>query len=165
MTMATSLILLVLFLDIVLGFNGNSLHTRLISRQRSNIVALRDADIGKEIFPMNMRNSGQSSLNIRLTESTNIKPAKSFEDSNEFASKIRNFTSDREFASFLKSTAQKRSSLTQTDKQQIVDELLKRIPMMSVHSVSDALWSLGTLKMQFRLTVSGKRVFNYCQHF
>ena len=162
--MATPITLLLLFVDIVLGFNGNNLHARLISHQRSDNLVLRDTDIGKEVFSINMRNPGQSSPNIRLTGSTNFKPVKSSEDSNQFASKIRNFTSEREFASFLKSTAQKRSSLTQTDKQQIVDELLKRIPMMSVHSVSDALWSLGTLKMQFRLTVSGKSILNYHQY-
>lgn len=139
-----------------MGFIGKDLRSGLISRHRSKVFALIDTDIGKEIFPISRRSSGKGSLNIRLSESTTTKSVKGSVDSEQFSSKIKNFSNDRDFVLFLKSTAQKRISLTQSDKQQIVDELLKRIPLMSVHSTCDTLWSLGTLKMQFRQTVSAK---------
>lgn len=65
----------------------------------------------------------------------------------QFSSKIKGFSSDRDFALFLKSCAVKRVTLSRSDRRQLASELIRRVPSMSVHSISDVIWSMGTLKL------------------
>lgn len=65
----------------------------------------------------------------------------------QFSSKIKSFTSDRDFALFLKSCAVKRVTLSRSDRRQLASELIRRVPSMSVHSICDVIWSMGTLKL------------------
>jgi hypothetical protein len=75
------------------------------------------------------------------------------EAESQFSDRISSFTSDREFAVYLKSVAQKRITLSRTDRRQLADELTRRVPLMSVHSISKVLWSMGTLKLPTKITV------------
>lgn len=65
----------------------------------------------------------------------------------QFSSKIKSFISDRDFALFLKSCAVKRVTLSRSDRRQLASELIRRVPSMSVHSICDVIWSMGTLKL------------------
>jgi hypothetical protein len=65
----------------------------------------------------------------------------------QFSSKIKSFSSDRDFALYLKSCAVKRVTLSRSDRRQLASELIRRVPSMSVHSISDVIWSMGTLKL------------------
>jgi hypothetical protein len=75
------------------------------------------------------------------------------EAESQFSDRISSFTSDRDFASYLKSVAQKRITLSRADRRQLADELTRRAPLMSVHSISKVLWSMGTLKLPTKITV------------
>lgn len=83
------------------------------------------------------------------------------EAESQFSDRISSFTSDREFAAYLKSVAQKRITLSRTDRRQLADELSRRIPLMSVHSISKVLWSMGTLKLPTKMTVQPIASTNY----
>ena len=153
-------------LSYCLALIGNTLYRKTSLNRRLDTFIFRDADIGKEIFPEDSRknvltshlNAPRSHTDLRFKDNNSQERVKSvkllnkdFKDS--FISKCNSLTNNREFAQFLKSTAQKRTTLTQSDRQHVVDELLHRVSHMSVHIVSDVLWSLGTLKIPIKQTV------------
>lgn len=79
------------------------------------------------------------------------------EGDTKFSSKIRDLSNDREFVLYLKAAAQKRMTLSRSDRRQLADELLRRVSTMNVHSVSDVLWSIGTLKLPTKNNVRDDR--------
>ena len=79
------------------------------------------------------------------------------EGDTKFSSKIRDLSNDREFVLYLKAAAQKRMTLSRSDRRQLADELLRRVSTMNVHSVSDVLWSIGTLKLPTKHNVRDDR--------
>lgn len=76
----------------------------------------------------------------------------------QFSSKIRTFSSDRDFALYLKSCALKRVTLSRSDRRQLASELIRHVPNMSVHSISDVIWSMGTLKLPTKNLVKRNRI-------
>ena len=150
--MIIRLLVLLLALSLTLALIGKTLRHKSVYDRRSETSILRDAEIGRESYPGDRRNRGRSKQEIRLPVDNGIKYSRN-NLGNSFISKMKGFSSDRDLALFLKSTAQKRIALTQADKQHIVDELMQRVPNMSVHSASDVLWSLGTLKIPLRQMV------------
>jgi hypothetical protein len=76
----------------------------------------------------------------------------------QFSSKIKSFSSDRDFALYLKSCAVKRVTLSRSDRRQLASELIRRVPTMSVHSISDVIWSMGTLKLPIKNLVKINRI-------
>jgi hypothetical protein len=80
-----------------------------------------------------------------------------YEGDTKFSSKIRDLSNDREFVLYLKAAAQKRMTLSRSDRRQVADELLRRVSTMNVHSVSDVLWSIGTLKLPTKNNVRDNR--------
>ena len=83
------------------------------------------------------------------------------EAESQFSDKISGFASDREFATYLKSVAQKRITLSRNDRRQLADELTRRVPLMSIHSISKVIWSMGTLKLPIKNTVEHCTSFKF----
>lgn len=94
------------------------------------------------------------SLNLKMSPKDADKVAHlKREAESQFSDRISGFTNDKEFAAYLKSAAQKRITLSRSDRRQLADELTRRVPLMSVHSISKVIWSMGTLKVPTKTTV------------
>lgn len=150
--MVIRLLLISLSLGLTLSLIGKTLRNGQVRTQRLTKLILRDTENSRRGFSEDGRNR-RTNIDIQFVDANEVKILRNSLGAS-FITKIKSFSSDRDFTQFLKSTAQKRIAVTQADKQSIIDELLHRVPKMSVHSACDVLWSLGTLKLPLRQMVN-----------
>jgi hypothetical protein len=156
--MMSRILLACLLLDLCLAyirsFNRVSVLNPLVDFTTYENIARLDSNTLTSYF----RNQGTTSLRMGVPGNQDLQTS--------FVSRLKSITDEKEFANFLKTSAHKRVSLSSSDRSMLVDELQHRVPFMSVHSASDVLWSLGTLKIPRSLVRYSKLChFFYSQYF